>query len=285
MTYDLSLDLRVLMDQLAAVRRSWQRYRVLWSVQLAYMAEYRAEIVLWALSGVLPFVMLALWRQAAVPAAGFDAAGLGRYFLSAFVVRQFSVVWVVWQFEEDALQGRLSPYLLQPMHPFWRYVAAHQAEQATRLPFVLLIITGFFLLQPASFAWPAPPRLALGVLAVGLAFTLNFLMQSLIACLCFWSERASALERLLMIPTLFLSGLVAPLQTFPPGLRQLALATPFPYLIGFPAQVLAGGSFGPEQPFQLPLSLMVMVGWILLLLPPLRLLWRAGVRRYSAMGA
>jgi ABC-2 type transport system permease protein len=249
------------------------------------MAEYRAEIVLWALSGLLPFIMLALWREAALPAEGLDAAGLGRYFLSAFVVRQFSVVWVVWQFEEDALQGRLSPYLLQPMHPFWRYVAAHQAEQATRLPFVLLIISGFFVLQPDSFAWPSPPRLLLGILAVGLAFALNFLLQSLIACLCFWSERASALERLLLIPTLFLSGLVAPLQVFPPGLRQVVLATPFPYLVGFPAQLLAGEPLGADQPFSLPLSVLVMVGWCALLLPCLRWLWRAGVRRYSAMGA
>jgi ABC-2 type transport system permease protein len=268
----------------SALWRSWRRYRVLWSVQFAYMAEYRAEIVLWALSGLLPFIMLAVWRQAEFPASGFDAAALGRYFLSAFVVRQFSVVWVVWQFEEDALQGRLSPYLLQPMHPFWRYVAAHQAEQATRLPFVLLIVSGFFLLQPASFAWPAPPRLALGVLTVGLAFTLNFLLQSLIACLCFWSERASALERLIMIPILFLSGLVAPLQAFPPGLRHLVLLTPFPYLIGFPATLLAGDALGPGQPFQLPASLLVMLAWIALLLPLLRWLWWAGVRRYSAMG-
>jgi len=34
---------------------------VLLSSQYAYMLEYRAEIVLWALSGVLPFIMLGLW--------------------------------------------------------------------------------------------------------------------------------------------------------------------------------------------------------------------------------
>lgn len=174
-----------------------RRHAVLWSVQFAYMAEYRAEILLWALSGVLPFIMLAVWSAADGPGLGLGPDALGRYFLSAFVVRQFTVVWVVWQFEEDTIQGRLSPYLLQPLHPFWRYVAAHQAEQATRLPFVLLIVSGFFLLQPASFAWPGPGRLLLGILAVGLAFALNFLLQSLIACLCFWSERATALERLI----------------------------------------------------------------------------------------
>lgn len=263
----------------------WRRHAVLWSVQFAYMAEYRAEILLWALSGVLPFIMLAVWSRAAVPGLGLNSAELGRYFLSAFVVRQFSVVWVVWQFEEDTLQGRLSPYLLQPLHPLWRYVAAHQAEQATRLPFVLLIISGFFLLQPASFAWPTPGRLLLGVLAVGLAFAIQFVLQSLIACLCFWSERATALERLLMIPYLFLSGLVAPLEAFPPALGQLALATPFPYLIAFPAQLLSGAPLGPGHTFTPLGGFAAMAGWLLVLLPLLALLWRAGVRRYGAMGA
>lgn len=267
--------------------------RTLWVVQFAYMAEYRAEIALWALSGVLPFIMLGVWSAAGAGDAagggglqlGLSAAELGRYFLCAFVARQFSVVWVVWQFEEDAIEGRLSPYLLQPLHPLWRYVAAHLAEQATRLPFVLLIASLFFLLQPQAFAWPGAARVLLGVLAVGLAFAIHFLLQSLIATLCFWSERASALERLLYVPYVFLSGLVAPLQAFPPELQRFSLFTPFPYLIGFPAQLLAGLPMGPEGPFGLASGFAAMVLWLLLLLPALALLWRAGVRRYSAMGA
>jgi ABC-type uncharacterized transport system permease subunit len=46
-----------------------------------------------------------------------------------------------------------------------------------------------------------------------------FLFQSLIAALCFWSEKASALERLQFIPFVFLSGLLAPLTAFPPEVR------------------------------------------------------------------
>ena len=35
--------------------------RVLLGAQYAHMLEYRAEIALWALSGVLPFIMLSVW--------------------------------------------------------------------------------------------------------------------------------------------------------------------------------------------------------------------------------
>jgi ABC-2 type transport system permease protein len=100
-----------------------------------------------------------------------------------------------------------------------------------------------------------------------------------VTTLCFWSERAAALDRLLLIPYLFLSGLVAPLDTFPPAVRRLALATPFPWMVDFPARLLAG------EPVNLALGFGAIAAWCLLLLPVAAWLWRAGVRRYSAMGA
>lgn len=254
--------------------------RVLLSSQYALMLEYRAETALWALSNLWPFIMLGLWSGAeAAAAAGIDRLQLARYFLAAFVVRQFTVVWVIYSFEEDSLQGRLAPYLLQPLLPVWRYVSAHLAEQVTRLPFVALIAMLFFLLDPAAFWLPSPATLLLAVVLVALGFTVNFLLQYAIALLCFWSERASALERLLAIPFLFLSGLVAPLQLFPESVRSAALWTPFPYMIDIPARILAGASL------DLPACFATIAAWIALLLPLNAWLWRLGVRRYAAMGA
>jgi len=260
--------------------------RVLLATQYAHMLEYRAEIALWALSGLVPLMMMALWIHQAdtAPAIGGGGSGLNRvdlarYFLSAFVVRQFTIAWVVFAFEEDALQGRLSPMLLQPLHPLWRYLSAHLAEQATRFPFVLVLM-GLFLLMVPWAAWLlSPGRLALVVLATGLAFAVNFLVQSLIAVLCFWSERASALERLHTLAMLFLSGLMAPLEVFPPTVRHLASWTPFPWIIHFPARLLAGAEVNAAG------GLAALMGWLALLLPLTLLLWRAGVRRYAAMGA
>jgi ABC-2 type transport system permease protein len=270
--------------------------RVLLATQYAHMLEYRAEIALWALSGLVPLLMMALWIHQVDMAGGIGAAagGLGgatategglnrldlaRYFISAFIVRQFTIAWVVFAFEEDALQGRLSPMLLQPLHPLWRYLSSHLAEQATRLPFVAGL-AGLFLLMVPWAAWlPTPGRLALAVLATVLAFAVNFLVQSLIAVLCFWSERASALERLHTLAMLFLSGLTAPLEVFPPAVRQAAQWTPFPWIIHFPARLLAGAEVDQAGGFA------ALVGWLALLLPLTLLLWRAGVRRYAAMGA
>jgi hypothetical protein len=104
--------------------------RALFISQYALMLEFRAEILLWALSGVMPLLMFSLWSSApAGAAAGISPQAFARYFLAAFVVRQFTVVWVVYAFEEDNLLGRLSPLLLQPLPLVWRYAAAHLADK------------------------------------------------------------------------------------------------------------------------------------------------------------
>lgn len=265
--------------------RQWNRpsplriARVLLGSQYALMLEYRAEILLWALAGLLPLLMFALWSEApAGAAAGISPRQFARYFLAAFAVRQFTVVWVVYSFEEDNLLGRLSPLLLQPLSLFWRYAAAHLAEQATRLPFVVLIVAIVLALQPQALPPFAPDRLLLALLATHLGFWINFLMQFAITMLCFWSERASALERLLTIPYLFLSGLMAPLDLFPPAVRAFALHTPFAAMLYLPAQLASGGAVA-----LLPLFVNALA-WLALLVPINLLLWRAGVRRYAAMG-
>ena len=259
---------------------AWRVARALLGSQYALMLEYRAEIALWALSGVLPLIMLGVWSgSGAAAAAGLSPQQLSHYFLAAFVVRQFTVVWLIQVFEDDALQGRLSPFLLQPLSPLWRYLAAHFSEQASRIPFVAVMLLAVGLAAPGLLWLPSAGALLLGILAILAAFLLRFLLQVLVTTLCFWSERAAALDRLLMIPYLFLSGIVAPLDTFPPVVRRLALATPFPWMVDFPARLLAG------EPVNAALGFGAIAAWCLLLLPIGHLLWRAGLRRYSAMGA
>ncbi len=263
-----------------SLRHGWRVARALLVSQYALMLEYRAEIVLWALSGVLPLIMLGVWSGSGAGAgAGLSAQQISRYFLSAFLVRQFTVVWLIHVFEEDALQGRLSPFLLQPLAPLWRYLAAHFSEQASRVPIVAVMVLALGLVAPGLLWLPSARSLLLALVAIQAAFLLRFLLQVLVTTLCFWSERAAALDRLLLIPYLFLSGLVAPLATFPPAVRRLALATPFPWMVDFPARLLAGESVHAA------LGLGMIAAWCLLLWPISRWLWRAGVRRYSAMGA
>ncbi|HEY9844824.1 MAG TPA: ABC-2 family transporter protein, partial [Candidatus Caenarcaniphilales bacterium] len=241
---------------------------------------YRAELILWVLSGSLPLILMGVWIEAAQGGQfALNPVDFARYFLSAFIVRQLTVVWVVWEFEKEVVEGRLSPRLLQPIDPVWHHVASHLSERLARLPFAVLLVVLFFVLYPQAFWVPGLGQFLRFLLAIALAFVLRFLIQYTFAMFAFWTERASAIEQFWMLFFLFLSGLIAPLEVFPPLVREIALWTPFPYLVYFPAGLLVG------LPVNLLQGLLVMVGWTILFLAMNRWLWRQGLKQYSGMGA
>ena len=256
------------------------KIKTLLKVQYSNMLEYRIEIALWAISGIIPFFMLNIWTNNNLnESINLSNINLSRYFLSAFFVRQFSVVWVVFTFEEDALLGKISPYLIQPLNPFFRYLAQHLAEQITRFPFAIIIALTFFVFNPESIWIPNLSIFLLSCISTFFSFLIQFLIQSIIACLCFWTEKASSIERLLFIPTLFLSGLLAPVISFPQYVKSWIYLTPFPYLIDFPANLLSGNTTNITS------GLSMQIFWILVLFPLFKRVWSMGTKKYTAMGS
>ncbi len=257
-----------------------KKISTLLNVQYSNMLEYRVEIALWALSGIIPFFMLNIWINNNLNnSINISNIMLSRYFLSAFFVRQFSVVWVVFTFEEDALLGKISPYLIQPLNPFFRYFAQHIAEQITRLPFAIIIALIFFIFNPESLWIPSLGIFLSSCISTFFSFLIQFLMQSIIACLCFWTEKASSIERLLFIPTLFLSGLLAPVITFPDYVKAWIYLTPFPYLIDFPANILSGNISNLTSGF------IMQIFWISIFFIAFKKIWSMGTKKYTAMGS
>ncbi|MFK0733464.1 MAG: ABC transporter permease [Gloeotrichia echinulata GP01] len=262
------------------MKRIIRKALTLLSVYYAYTLEYRAELILWVLSGSLPIIFMGIWIQAAQGGRfGLTPVDFARYFITVFIVRQFTVVWVIWDFEREIVEGKLSPKLLQPLDPVWHHVATHVADRFARIQFTLLLVVLFFILYPQAFWLPSLGKVLLFMLATVLAFIVRFVIQYTFAMLAFWTERATALEDLWFLFYLFLSGLIAPLEVFPEPMRAIVMLTPFPYLVDFPASILMG------LPVDLGRGFLSMLGWILLFLGLNRLLWRAGLKRYSGMGA
>jgi ABC-2 type transport system permease protein len=250
------------------------------TVYYSYMLEYRSELILWVLSGSLPIILMGVWIKAA-EGGNFEltAVDFARYFFAVFLVRQLTVVWVIYEFEKEVVQGKLSLRLLQPIDPVFHHLCNHISERFARMPFVFLLIGLFFLLYPQAFWVPNLVDLVFFTLSAVLAFALRFLIQYTLAMLAFWTERATALENFWFLFFLFLSGMIAPLEVFPEAVRNVVMFTPFPYLINFPASILVG------LPIDLTRGFLSILGWLLIFIGANRLLWRAGLKRYSGMGA
>ena len=261
----------------------------------ALMTTYRAEIFFWAIATSLPLIMMGIWVQAGASGAfaGFSSVDAARYFIGVFIFRQLTICWVIYEFEWDVVSGRLSSMLLHPVNPLWRYILLHAGEQFTRLPFsVLFIGLSLFIFPEALWGSDERPglwlpqwwRVLLAIACGYLAFLLRFFISYTISMLAFWIERVSALENLNYMPYLFLSGLVVPIQTLPPELQEVILWTPYPYILWFPAMLIAAP---PEaMPSEMiARGLLTITGWIALFAIIQQVLWRRGLKHYSAMGA
>ena len=262
------------------VKQAFRISRSLLVTYYAFMLEYRAELLLWALSGSLPFILMGVWTQAAAQGDfGLSSVEFARYFLAVYLVRQLTVVWVIWDFEREIVDGKLSFRLLQPLDPVWHHVWSHIGERFARLPFIFGLVALFFLLYPSAFWLPSLGQIGLFTIAVACAFALQFLIQYTLAMFAFWTEKASSIQEVLFLVSLFLSGAIAPLEIFPPEVRAIALWTPFPYIVNFPASILTG----LKVDFMHNIGAMFVWGLILAILN--RWLWRKGLRQYSGMGA
>ncbi|MEM6332551.1 MAG: multidrug ABC transporter permease [Planctomycetota bacterium] len=278
----------------------------------ALMVEYRVEIILWGIATSLPLIMMGVWSEAAGTGEfTLDRVGMIRYFLAVFIVRQFTVVWVIHDFEWHVVSGRLTPFLIAPLDPWWRFFFIHVAEQLCRLPIVILLLAGSLLLFPEALwgdgethgLWtPSWDRVALAAVATYLGFILRWWMQYAMAMGAFWLERVSSAHDLLFLPYLFLSGMVFPLgelsnrlpesatllgMTIPIGslVYELTMLTPFPYMLWFPAILISTEGDAALGGVSIPRAFATLVIWIGLMIALQRFLWRLGTKHYSAMGA
>ena len=268
--------------------------RAFFNAYYALMTTYRAEIFFWVIATSLPLIMMGVWVQASAGGAfeGFTSVDAARYFIALFVIRQLTICWVIYEFEFSVVSGRLSAWLLHPVDPSWRFIMMHVGEQATRMPFSLIfIVLSLFIFPEALWGsgdegiWlPQWWRVLLALVCGYLAFMLRFLIQYTTAMLAFWIERVSALDAINMLPYVFLSGLIVPIQTLPPALQEVILWTPFPYMLWFPAMLIAAP---PEaMPAELIIrGLIMIVCWLGVFTLIARALWRRGLHHYSAMGA
>jgi ABC-2 type transport system permease protein len=122
---------------------------------------------------------------------------------------------------------------------------------------------------------------ALAVPAVVMATVLNFLWGYCVAMVAFWTTKNGAINRVYWSVAMFLGGRIAPLAVLPPALQAAARYLPFQTMFAFPIEVAMGRRTGD----QILHNYLLQLAWIAIGLVVWRLAWRAGLKRYSAVGA
>jgi ABC-2 type transport system permease protein len=259
-------------------------YRVTARIVVARQSQYRMRVLL-SLVGYLtePVVYLAVWTTVAKANGGsvdgYTPGTLAAYFIVWTLVRNMNVVRSPYVFEWLIRSGEMSGNLLRPAHPIHHDLAYFAGEKLvwfpTWLPIAAVLVVLF---RPALY--PEPVEIAVFAVAVWGAYVIRSLFQWLIGLVTFFTTRVSALFEIYLVAELMLSGRLVPMSLMPSWVRDVAGYAPFEWTFGFPIEALVG-RLGTRA---LLLGLGMQLLWIAIGSGLLALVWRAALRRYSAVG-
>ncbi len=269
-------------------RQGLRKYRKVLRVALSERLVYRADFFISTFLRFLPMLTTILLWQAiyagsdADELAGFRLNQMISYLLLVHISRMFSSMpGLAHGIARDIRDGTLKKYLLQPIDMISYLVTYRMAHKTayimmSSLPYAVL----FFLCRAYLPGWPDPWTLAAYVVALLLGFVIGFFFEATLGMIGFWFLEVTSFLYVIGTLTFFFSGQMFPLDLLGPFWANLLKALPFQYLAYFQATVFLGKVQGADLVHGLLLELCWAVGLVVLS----RLVYRIGLKRYSAYG-
>jgi ABC-2 type transport system permease protein len=261
-------------------------YRRLWQTNWAEQWQYRANLLMYLLYWLVsPVVYLAVWTTVANAQGsvqGYTANDFVTYYLLLLMVDQLNADITIHLLAYKIQDGTLSGELLKPIHPILTNTLVNNlAFKALTLMVMIPVWLLLCLLFRPDFGTVTLPNLLLGIPAIILGFGINFLFGAAITCLAFWTTRVYAISEFYYALTVLFAGQFVPLDLMPPLVQQIAAYLPFQILRFFPIQLILGRLTGGE----ILVNFLLGFFWLLVALGLFQLVWKQGVKRFSAVGA
>jgi ABC-2 type transport system permease protein len=121
----------------------------------------------------------------------------------------------------------------------------------------------------------------LAVPAVVIGFGISFLLGAAITCVAFWTTRVYSLGEFYWAVALLFSGQFVPLELMPPFIQATAQYLPFQLFKYFPIQLI----LNKLTPQVILRDFAMGFLWLGITLALFLAVWRAGLKRFSAVGA
>jgi ABC-2 type transport system permease protein len=261
-------------------------YQRLWQVNWASQWQYRANLLMYLLYWLVsPVVYLAVWTAVANSQGsvrGLTANDFTTYYMTLLIVDQLTTDITIHILAYKIQDGSLSSELLLPIHPILTGTLVNNIAFKV-LAFTALIpvwIVLFLLFRP-DFSAVSLSNVLLAIPAVVIGFGISFLFGAVITCLAFWTTRIYSISDFYYSLGILFAGQFVPLDLMPPVIQQIAQYLPFQLLRYFPIQLILG-----KQPPELVARNFLMAGiWFFIALAVFRWVWRAGLKKFSAVGA
>jgi ABC-2 type transport system permease protein len=261
-------------------------YRRLWEVNWAEQWQYRANLLMYLLYWLVsPIVYLAVWTSVANSqgtVSGLTANDFTTYYLTLLVVDILTSDITLHILAYKIQDGTLGGDLLRPVHPILTGTLVNNLAFKS-LTFLVLIPIWLVLglLVHPDFSGVSLASILLAVPAVAIGFGISFLLGAAVTSLAFWTTRVYSVAEFYWALVTLLSGQFVPLVLMPSIIQQTASVLPFQLLRYFPIQLI----LGKLSPQAILVNFGMGIVWLAVSFVLFRLVWRAGLRRFSAVGA
>ena len=261
-------------------------FQRLWQVNWAEQWQYRANLIMYLFYWLVsPIIYLAVWTSIAESkgnVSGLTPNDFVTYYMTLLIVDQVTSNIVIHTFAYKVQDGTLSGELIRPIHPMLTNALVNNIafKALTILGFIPIWIVLFFLYRP-DFSSVTLGSVLLSIPAMLMGFFVGYLLSAAITALAFWTTRVYSIHEFYYAMILLFSGQFVPLTLMPELIQNIARYLPFQLLIYFPIQLILG-NLSQAQILQGYISGAV---WLIVSIVLFNLVWRNGVKRFSAVGA
>jgi len=230
-----------------------------------------------------PVIYLVVWSTIAQAqggaVGGYTPGQFAAYYIVWTLVRNMNIVFTPYGWEFLIRQGQLSASLLRPLHPIHGFISYFAGWKVVVIV-LWLPLAAFLSLVFKPELHPTLLQVAVFAVAIWGAYLIRTMLSWILGMVSFWTTRVSAIFELYFALELLLSGRLVPLSLMPLWVQQLAAYLPFKWAFQFPIEALVS----PIPPAQLVAGLGMQVFWIVFSTLVMQVVWRIGVRRFTAVG-
>ena len=234
---------------------------------------------------VSPIIYLAVWTSIANVKGdvnGFTANDFITYYMVLLICDQVTSNIIIHTFAYKIQDGSLSGELIKPVHPMLTSALVNNVafKMLSMMGLTPIWIILYFLFKP-DFSNVAFQNVLLAIPVMVIAFLIGYLLSATITALAFWTTRIYSIHEFYFALILLFSGQFVPLPLMPKVIQDIAQYLPFQLLLYFPIQLI----LGKLSADQIVMGYVMAGVWLVLAAFLFNIVWRNGVKRYSAVGA
>jgi viologen exporter family transport system permease protein len=275
-----------------ALRSSvFRKYFRIFRVSLIERFAYRGDFFFSTILRFLPMLTTILLWTAVFKGAeaagrseivGFRYREMIAYLLLVHISRMFSSMpGLAAGIARDIRDGSLKKYLIQPLD-LLGYLISYRA--AHKVAYIVTSAIPYALIFGACYSFfdgfPDVVTFLAYIISLLLAFLVGFYLECCIGMIGFWMLNVSSILYVIMTLNYFISGHMFPIDLLGEPWATILKMLPTQYTAYFSAIVFQGKIQGTE----LWVSLLVEFGWAIGLMLLARVLYKTGLKRYSAYG-